>query len=108
MAGFGMLALGLPIPIVGALIAAVVNGAALEMGSQIWTNTLQELVPNERLGRIASIDTLATYALIPVGLALAGWATNAVGAATVCILGGATTIAVSGLGFLHPAIRHLD
>lgn len=108
VAGLGMLAIGLPITIAGALIAAVVNGAALEMGALIWTNTLQELVPNERLGRIASIDMLATYALIPVGFALAGWATNAFGAATVCILGGAITAAVAGLGLLHPAIRHLD
>jgi DHA3 family tetracycline resistance protein-like MFS transporter len=90
------------------LLAAVLNGMALEISSLIWTNTLQELVPNEQLGRISSIDMVGTYSLIPIGLALAGWATNALGAATVCLIGGGLTVAVAALGLAHPAIRAVD
>lgn len=108
VAGLGMLALGLPIGIAGILVAALVNGAALELSSQVWTNTLQELVPNELLGRVSSVDLLGSYALLPVGFAVAGWATNAWGAASVCLLGGAATILIGMLGFAHPAIRRLD
>jgi hypothetical protein len=72
VAGLGMLALGLPIPIVGIALAAIINGAALEVFSLIWTNTLQELVPGERLGRVASIDMLGSFALLPAGYALTG------------------------------------
>ncbi len=61
------------------------------MSNLAWMHALQALVPNERLGRIASVELLATYGLIPVGLLLAGWATNGWGAAAVCLLGGALT-----------------
>jgi len=108
VAGLGMLALGLPITIAGALLAAVINGAALEIGNVLWVNLMQELVPNERLSRVSSIDMLGSYALLPVGLGITGWVTNAWGPATVCIIGGAATVVAAILGLLHPAIRQLD
>jgi MFS family permease len=108
IAGMGMLALGLPIPLIGLLIAALLNGAALEVFSLIWTNTLQQQVPSEQLGRVASIDMVGSFALLPVGYALAGWATDQVGAANVCIAGGALTILFTAAGLFHPAIRQLD
>lgn len=108
VAGLGMLALGLPIPIAGAFVAAFVNGAALEIVGVAWTTTLQELVPNEQLGRVSSVDLLGSFALLPVGLGITGWATNAWGPATVCLLGGTLTVAASMMGLLHPAVRALD
>jgi hypothetical protein len=45
---------------------------------------------------------------MPLGMALAGWATGAFGPAMVFIVGGAVT-ALAGLGaILHPEIRALD
>jgi MFS family permease len=107
VSGLGMLALGLPIGIVGVLVAAVLNGAALEASSLIWTNVLQELVPNDQLGRVASIDVLLTYGLLPVGFVLTSWATGYLGAALVCLLGGALAAGVALLGLTHPAIRRM-
>jgi DHA3 family tetracycline resistance protein-like MFS transporter len=92
----------------GILVAALLNGAALEMGSQAWMNTLQEGVPNELLERVSSVDMLSSTALLPVGFLLAGWATNTWGGATVCIMGGAITMLVGLLGFAHPAIWTLN
>jgi MFS family permease len=107
-AGLGMLALGLPIPIVGAFVFAILNGAALEIGGVVWTTALQELVPNKQLGRVSSIDMLGSFALLPIGLGITGWATNAWGPATVCLVGGALTVVACGVGLLHPAVRRLD
>jgi hypothetical protein len=107
VSGLGMLALGLPIGIVGVLVAAVLNGAALEASSLIWTNVLQEQVPNDQLGRVASIDVLLTYGLLPVGFVLTSWATCYFGAALVCLLGGALTAGVALLSLTHPAIRRM-
>lgn len=108
VAGLGMFVLGLPVGLAGILLAAVLNGMALEIISLIWINTLQELVPNDQLGRISSIDMVGTYSLIPIGLALAGWATNTFSAATVCLVGGGVTAAIAALGLIHPAIRAVD
>ena len=76
--------------------------------SLIWTNTLQEMVPHELLGRVYSIDALGSWVLLPVGFAIAGWATDLVGAPTVFLVGGFGTIALTLIGLSHPAIRNLD
>jgi Transmembrane secretion effector len=108
VAGLGMLALGLPIGMGGALVAAVVNGAALEVSNLTYMHAVQELVPNERRGRVASVELFSAYGMIPVGFVITGWATSALGAATVCLIGGAGTVAIASLGLLHPAIRRVD
>lgn len=108
VAGLMMLGIGLPLPIPLLALAALLNGAGLEVFGLIWTNTLQELVPGERLGRVSSIDLLGSTALMPVGLALTGWATDAVGAALVCVIGGGLTVLFAGLGLTHRSVRALD
>ena len=108
IAGLMLLTFGLPVPLVVLVLAALINGAALEIESLIWTNILQETVPGERLGRVASIDSLGSFALLPVGYALAGWATDRLGAAPVFVIGGGLTAIVAILALAHPAIRALD
>jgi hypothetical protein len=103
LAAFGLL------PLVWMLvIAALVNGAALEAGHFIWTNSLQSMVPNEQLGRVVSIDSLGSYGLLPIGLALADWATERVGPPAVFVIGGLFTAAVTLAALAYPAIRGLD
>lgn len=108
LAGLCLLVIGLPVPLSIVLVAAFVNGAALETFSLIWTNLLQEKIPPERLGRVASIDALGSYALLPVGGALTGWVTGQIGAPLVLVLGGGITVLMCLLPLLHPAIRGLD
>ena len=102
------LALGLPISPIGVGAAMFVFGAAGATLGLVWTNTLQELVPSERLGRVASIDALGSYALLPAGYALAGFAADRVGPAPVFVAGGAISAGIIGLGLLHRGIRGLD
>jgi MFS family permease len=104
-----MLALfGLDVPIAVLILAALINGAALEVQSLIWTNTLQEIVPSERLGRVASIDQLGSYVLLPVGFAVTGWATTLLGPAPVFVLGGGITASLALLALAHPAVHRFD
>lgn len=108
VAGLGLLTVGLPLPIPVLMLAAFVNGIALEVFTVVWVTSLQQLVPSHLLGRVSSIDLVGSYALIPVGFALAGWATDAVGPSTTLIAGGGTTAIAAALALLHPAIRNLD
>lgn len=99
---------GLPIPLAVLGLAALLNGAALEMGNLAWTTTLQEKVPRDRLGRVASLDALGSYALLPVGYGLAGWATDAWGAPLVFGIGGGVTALLSLLFLWRvPGVREL-
>lgn len=108
VAGIGLAAFGLVPPMWVLVIAALANGAALEMGHLTWVNSLQELVPNEKLGRVVSIDNMGSFALLPVGFLIAGWATEQFGAPTVFLIGGLFAAGVTALGLLVPAIRNLD
>jgi hypothetical protein len=38
----------------------------------IWATLLYELVPNEKLGRVASVDLLGSLGLLPLSYVLAG------------------------------------
>jgi DHA3 family tetracycline resistance protein-like MFS transporter len=108
IAGICLAIFGLVPPMWVLVIAALVNGAALEMEHLTWVNTLQELVPNEKLGRVVSIDNMGSFALLPIGFLLAGWATEQFGAPTVFLVGGLFAAGVTALGLLVPAIRNLD
>ena len=99
---------GLHLPLWLLIIAALINGIALQTGSLAWTNLLQEKIPNEQLGRVSSIDLLGSQSLMPVGMLLAGWATEAIGPSPVFLIGGTVTALFGLLAILHPAIRGLD
>jgi DHA3 family tetracycline resistance protein-like MFS transporter len=106
--GLSTLMLGLPVPLPAVAGVILVNGAAVTVFGLIWTNTLQELVPRALLGRVASIDMLGSFALLPIGYGIAGWATDLLGPALVFITGGALTCLLVLIGLAHPGIRNLD
>jgi MFS family permease len=95
-----------PVPV---LIASMfVYGFSYSVFGLIWNNTLQEMVPHEMLGRVYSIDALGSFVFLPIGFALAGWATDLIGAPTVFLVGGFSTIVLAVLGLSFSAIRNLD
>lgn len=99
---------GLPVTIYAVAPAAFLIGVAFGVPDLIFINTLQELIPGKLLGRVTSIVTLGSFALIPFGSGLVGWATDQVGAPTIFILSGILTALLAALALLHPVIRNLD
>lgn len=106
--GFLLLLFGWKAPIPALIAAMFIYGICFNIFALVWTNTLQEMVPNEKLGRVYAFDSLGSWVLLPIGFALAGWATDLVGAPTVFLIGGSGTILMILLGLCHPAIRNLD
>ena len=106
--GVMLLLFGLKFSIPVLVGSMFVFGVCMSIFSLIWTNTLQEMVPHELLGRVYSIDGLGSWVLLPVGFAIAGWATDLVGAPIVFLVGGFGTIILTLIGLSHPAIRNLD
>jgi predicted MFS family arabinose efflux permease len=108
-AGLFLFAFGLQVPIAVLLAAALFNGVALEISGLAWTNSLQELVPPDHLGRVSSIDLVGSMALLPIGYGLAGLATELYGSPFVFATGGLITAIVAALLLLrYPVIRGLD
>ena len=108
VSGLATLVLGLAVPLPMLLLANVLIGASLNVFNLIWYNTLQEMVPNDLLGRVSSIDYLGSFVLLPIGYGLAGWATDLFGAAEVLFIGGVLTTLLALIGLAQPAIRKLN
>ncbi|MNI70655.1 hypothetical protein D3C73_1264790 [compost metagenome] len=85
------------IPHAAAAVALfALEGFGLMLFGLIWEISLQELVPQEAFGRVASLDLLGSFALLPIGYILVGWLAD--------LIGGIPTIAIfSGLGLLCAA-----
>ncbi len=105
---FAVLLIGLPISLPGVLGTGLLMGLGFSIGSLIWINSLQELVPQRMLGRVFSIDEVGSVVFMPAGYALIGLLVDRFGAAPVFVAGGALSTALLGLGMLNPEIRKLD
>jgi MFS family permease len=103
--------LGLPLPHVSepivATIACACAGFGLGFFSLIEMTLLQEFVPEQRLGRVISLDMLGSYALLPFGLLIIGGVTDIVGPATIFIIGGLLSMALVASGLCVRDIRTL-
>jgi MFS family permease len=89
------------------IMMAVLFGFCLECFGVVWITLLQERVPSHLLGRVSSVDTLGSFSVIPIGLALAGMAVSAIGPDWTFIVGGAIVALMPLLGLLSRSIRNL-
>ena len=110
LAGLMLLAMGLPIGVIGECLAFFIQGASFAVLGLSWMNTLQDptFVSPDLLGRIASIDIFVSTGMLPIGFGLAGIAADRLGASTTFILCGAIATSLIALGLLHPTIRAVD
>jgi hypothetical protein len=72
-----------------AAVAVVWRGFWIGIGLASWLTMITELVPERLLSRVLSLDYFGSFALTPVGFALAGAATSVVDATIVVAVGGA-------------------
>ena len=71
--------LAIPLPLVSVLVLAFAAGLGIETFGVLWDTTMQQEIPQDRLSRVYSYDALGSFALIPLGLALAGPLAEAIG-----------------------------
>ena len=78
-------------------------------GDVIWTTLLQDHVPHELLGRVASLDTVVSFSLVPLSMALTGPIAAAAGARPTMLVAGTVGVScVAGLFLTRPSLRHFD
>jgi len=102
-----LLALAIPLALPADVAAAAMAGAAGELFSVCWVTTMQQEVPPEALSRVSAWDALGSFALSPVGTAVAGPLLIAFGARAVLTAGGLIVVALSLLVMLVPEVRQL-
>lgn len=77
-----------PFPLPAIVAAAVVFGVAIIVGNVLWETAMQQEVRPDRLARVASFDLLLSLGLLPVGYAIAGPLSTALGVRTALLLAG--------------------
>lgn len=111
LSSLALTALGLPLSLPPAVQVGL-SGAAIGVGlgifEPIWTTTLQQLVPAEKLGRVSSVDWLGSLVMSPLGMGLAGVLTDRAGAAVVFVGAGLLNTALTLIGLSVRGIRELD
>ncbi|GMA65024.1 MFS transporter [Alicyclobacillus fastidiosus] len=89
------------------LLMAVANGAIM-IFMLIWEGSLQELIPSESYGRVASLDLFGSWTLLPIGNVLSGWLATKIGGIETMLIEGTLMFCVAIGVMLIPAIRKFD
>jgi hypothetical protein len=73
-------------------------------GSVLYDPLIQQGVPAELLGRVASVNYVLSFALSPLGLVAAGALAEAIGVRTTLVIGGGITALTTLIPFL-PGVK---
>lgn len=57
-------------------VLAAISGSGVMLFGLIWENSLQEIVPLDDYGKVASIDMLGSITLLPIGYIFSAWLAN--------------------------------
>ncbi len=74
------LALGTPAWVVA--VAAFLAGVGIAVHLTLWFTVFQQQIPERAQSRVASYDTLGSFVLMPVGMAIVGPVSDAIGVMT--------------------------
>lgn len=101
----GMAVYGMMTDLWHALVASFLTHMLFELGQVIWTTMLQQLVPRNLLGRVASLDWMVSIGLVPVSYALTGPVAESIGAGTTMVVAALVGAVLMGLLLFWPGVR---
>jgi MFS family permease len=102
------LSLARPEPLVVVILAAFVGGFFLEIFGVLWQITMQQEIPPHMLSRLTSYDALGSFALIPIGLVVAGPIAAAIGKGPTFVGAAAVDVVATLLVLLSRDVRQLS
>jgi MFS family permease len=100
--------LSLGAPVYTCIAAMLLYGCSLAYGDALWESALQANVPSSMLSRVASYDYFGSFALRPLGLALAGPLALLIGINHELLGIGAIVVAGSALLLSAPSVRQVS
>ncbi|MEW1775129.1 MFS transporter [Streptomyces sp. NPDC086777] len=94
-------------PLAAVCAAAFASAIFIDVYEVMLDTTLQKNIPPEALSRVMSYETLGTFALVPLGSAVVGPVSGALGVGPTLSWAGALIVAAGVVTFLLPSIRAL-
>ncbi|GGO05386.1 MFS transporter [Saccharibacillus kuerlensis] len=92
----------------GLVMAMMLEGFGMMMFMIIWEISLQELVPAESFGRVASLDLLGSFALLPVGYLIVGYLADTIGGIPTIAIFACAGIVILLTALCSPHIRKFE
>ena len=89
-------------------VLAVLRGACIGFGVAVWETMLMELVPDNMLSRVVSLDFFGSFGLMPVGLALSAAIADVAAPGTIIAAGALVSAALIALAMTRPWLREVD
>ena len=109
LTAFSLIGYALATSVWQAMIVSFVSVGCLTAGQIVWSTVLQQRVPGSLLGRVSSLDSFVSLALVPLSYALTGAVANAIGADAVLLCAGAIGGGLLlGSLLLLPGVRVLE
>ncbi|KAA0783619.1 MFS transporter [Bacillus wiedmannii] len=85
-----------------------IEGFGMMIFGLTWETSLQELVPEEAFGRVASLDMLGSFALLPLGYVVVGWLATVIGGEITIITLAILVLVTIGIALCVTSIRRFD
>jgi MFS family permease len=106
---FAILLFALAVPLAVPLImaAALLVGLSSEVFMVNWVTTMQQEIPHDLMSRLSSFDAFGSFALAPVGVAVAGPLATSFGTSPVLVAGGLVIVGVTLPVLLVPEVRQM-
>ena len=93
-------------PLAGALM--VMRGICVGFGVAIWETMLMELVPDNLLSRVVSLDYFGSFGLMPIGLAFAAVVADLADPSTLIAAGAGLNAIMLAIALSRPWLRAVD
>ncbi len=90
------------------MVCMFLEGAGIMLFGLIWETSLQELVPEEKFGRVASLDMLGSFSLLPVGYLVTGWLAEGIGEIFTLVSFSIVIVFISVLVMFNKGIRNFN
>ncbi len=100
-----LLAAEAPVLVIAA--GSFLGSAGMSSGVSIWFTALQERIPEAARSRVSSYDFFGSALFLPLGMALVGPVSQAIGISTTLVIAGLWTTASSAAIVAVPSIRGL-
>jgi MFS family permease len=91
-----------PVPVLLAL--QLIAGIGLAVHIALWFTVFQQEVPEHARSRVSSYDSLGSFVLVPVGLAVAGPIAGAIGITATLLASAATQLVTKGFVISRPSV----
>ena len=90
------------------MVFMFLEGAGMMLFGLIWEISLQELVPEDKFGRVVSLDMLGSFALLPVGYLLTGWLAEGIGEIVTMVTFSIIIVLISVFVMFNKGIRNYN